>query len=52
MVIWVVSAAETKTYHHYGTLDEFFRVNFDEIVVSGKLVGHRCLDDFYGRILI
>lgn len=40
MVIWVVSAAETKTYPpHHGTLDEFFRVNFDEIVVSGKLVG-------------
>ena len=39
MVIWVVSAAETKTYPHYGTLDEFLMVNFDEIVVNGKLVG-------------
>ena len=46
MVIWVVSAAETKTYHHYGTLDEFLMVIFDETVVSGKLVGERCLDDF------
>nr|DAX89451.1 MAG TPA: hypothetical protein [Caudoviricetes sp.] len=24
---------------HYGTLDEFLMVIFDEIVVSGKLVG-------------
>lgn len=39
MVIWAVSAAEIKIYPHYGTLDEFSRVNFDEIVVSGKLVG-------------
>lgn len=36
MVIWVVSAAETKTYPHYGTLDEFLMVNFDEIVVIGN----------------
>lgn len=39
IVIWVVSAAETKTYPRYGTLDEFLMVNFDEIVVNGKLVG-------------
>lgn len=39
MVIWVVSAAEIKTYHHYGTLDEFLMVNFDEMVIDGKLVG-------------
>jgi hypothetical protein len=39
MVIWVVSVAEIKIYPHYGTLDEFLMVNFDEIVVSGKLVG-------------
>ena len=39
MVIWVVGVAEIKTYPHYGTLDEFLRVNFNEIVVSGKLVG-------------
>lgn len=39
MVILVVSAAETKTYPHHWTLDEFLRVNFDEIVINGKLVG-------------
>lgn len=43
MVIWVVSAAETKTYPHYGTLDEFLRVIFDEIIgmieVFGRFLG-------------
>lgn len=39
MVIWVVSVAEIKIYPNYGTLDEFLMVNFDEIVVIGKLVG-------------
>lgn len=39
MVIWVVSAAEIKTYPHYGTLDEFLMVNFNEMVIDGKLVG-------------
>lgn len=48
MMIWVVSAAETKTYHHYGTLDEFLRVIFDEIVVSGKLVGLEVFGQFLG----
>ena len=38
MVIWVVSAAETKTYPHYGRVDEFLRVNFDEMVIDGKLM--------------
>lgn len=39
MVIWVVGVAKIKIYPHYGTLDEFLMVNFDEIVVIGKLVG-------------
>lgn len=38
MVIWVVSAAETKTYPYNGRVDEFLMVNFDEIVIDDKLV--------------
>ena len=52
MVIWVVSAAETKTYPHHGALDEFLSVNFDEIVVNGKLVGEDGMMDFRAVELI
>jgi hypothetical protein len=39
MVIWVVSVAEIKIYPHNGRVDEFLMVNFDEMVIDGKLIG-------------